>query len=157
MSADQNIEHPHVVHHSPPTWRTSASATLHCLTGCTIGEVLGLIIGVTLQLGITLTIALAVALAFIIGISLAVRPLMKDQKLGLLDALRIVWIAEIVSISVMELSMNWVDLYIGGIGAPSVFSSIFWIGIMFAIPAGFVAAWPVNYVLLRMHLKSCCH
>jgi hypothetical protein len=155
MPVDQNIEHSHVAHHSPPTWRTSASATLHCLTGCTIGEVLGLMIGVTLQLGITLTIALAVALAFIIGISLAVRPLMKDQKLSLFDALSIVWIAELVSISVMELAMNWVDLYIGGIGAPSVFSSIFWIGIMFAIPAGFIAAWPVNYVLLRMHLKSC--
>jgi hypothetical protein len=155
MPPDQNIEHSHVGHHPPPTWRTSASATLHCLTGCAIGEVLGLMIGVTLQLGITLTIALAVALAFIIGISLAVQPIMKDQKLSLFDALQIVWIAEVVSISVMELAMNWVDLYIGGIGAPSVFSSIFWIGIMFAIPAGFVAAWPVNYVLLRMHLKSC--
>ena len=155
MPADQNIEHPGGMHHSPPTWRTSASATLHCLTGCAIGEVLGLMIGVTLQLGVTLTIALAVALAFLIGISLAVRPLMKDQNLSLVDALRIVWIAELISISVMELAMNWVDLYIGGIGAPSVFSSIFWIGIMFAIPAGFIAAWPVNYVLLRMHRKSC--
>ena len=138
-----------------PPGRTSAAATLHCLTGCAIGEVLGLMIGVTLQLGVTLTITLAVMLAFIIGISLAVRPLMQDQNLKLIDALRIVWVAEIISIGVMELAMNWVDFYIGGIAAPSIFSSIFWIGIMFAIPAGFIAAWPVNYVLLRMHLKSC--
>ena len=112
-------------------------------------------IGVTLQLGVTLTITLAVALAFIIGISLAVRPLMQDQNLKLIDALRVVWVAELISIGVMELAMNWVDFYIGGISAPSIFSSIFWIGIMFAIPACFIAAWPVNYVLLRMHLKSC--
>ena len=155
MPTDQSAQPSHSGHHSPPTWRTSAAATLHCLTGCAIGEVLGLMIGVTLQLGVTLTITLAVVLAFTIGISLAVRPLMQDQNLKLIDALRIVWVAEIISIGVMELAMNWVDFHIGGIAAPSIFSSIFWIGIMFAIPAGFIAAWPVNYVLLRMHLKSC--
>ena len=125
MPTDQNTQLSHSGHHSPPTWRTSAAATLHCLTGCAIGEVLGLMIGVTLQLGVTLTITLAVVLAFTIGISLAVRPLMRDQNLSLIDALRIVWVAEIISIGVMELAMNWVDFYIGGIAAPSIFSSIF--------------------------------
>ena len=125
MTTNQSIQLSHSEHHSPPTWRTSAAATLHCLTGCAIGEVLGLMIGVTLQLGVTLTITLAVALAFIIGISLAVRPLMQDQNLKLIDALRVVWVAELISIGVMELAMNWVDFYIGGISAPSIFSSIF--------------------------------
>ena len=155
MNVNSSSETNHTERHPPPTWRTSAAATLHCLTGCAIGEVLGLMIGVSLQLGVTYTIALAVFLAFVIGISLAVIPLIRDQKLSWFNALRVVWIPEIISISVMELAMNWVDLYVGGIEAHSVFSSIFWIGILVAIPAGFLAAWPVNYVLLRMHLKSC--
>jgi len=136
-------------------WKTSAKATLHCLTGCAIGEVAGLLIGVSLGIGVFWTITLAVVLAFVVGISLAVKPIIQDQEIGIGAALKIVWIGEIISISVMEITMNAVDLGIGGVDVPTVFTGIFWFGIAVAIPCGFIAAWPVNHLLLKKHLKSC--
>lgn len=149
------VHHHDVKKHSPV--KTSAHATLHCLIGCTIGEVLGLLIGVSLGLGVFLTIALAVALAFFFGLVLAVLPIMRDQGLSTIAALKVVWLGEVISISVMEFVMNAVDYAIGGLHAMSVFEPIFWIGIAAAIPAGFLAAWPVNHWLLARHLKGCAH
>lgn len=134
---------------------TSFHATVHCLTGCVIGEVVGLAIGVTFGLSIFATIALATGLAYASGITLGVAPVMRREKLGFLPALRIIWIGEVISIGVMELVMNWVDYEMGGMAAPSVLSWMFWRGLLFAVPAGFLAAWPVNYWLLRRNLKAC--
>ena len=135
--------------------RTSAQATLHCLTGCVIGEVAGLAIGVTLALGIWPTIILATALAYASGITLGLLPVMKSRGVGLLEAFRIIWIGEVISIGVMEIVMNYVDYHMGGMAAPSIASWMFWRGILFAVPAGFLAAWPVNYWLLKRDLKRC--
>lgn len=135
--------------------RTSAQATLHCLTGCVIGEVAGLVIGVSLGLPIWQTIVLATALAYISGMTLGLLPVMKNQGVSMLQALRIIWIGEVISIGVMELVMNFVDYQMGGMSAPSVASWMFWRGLVFAVPAGFVAAWPVNYWLLKRELKAC--
>ncbi len=60
-----------------------------------------------------------------------------------------------ISIGVMEIVMNAVDYQMGGMGAPSIFSWMFVRGLVFAIPAGFLAAWPVNYWLIRRDLKGC--
>ena len=135
--------------------RTSAQATLHCLTGCVIGEVAGLAIGVSLGLGIWPTIILATVLAYATGITLGLLPVMRSRHVGLVEAFRIIWIGEVISIGVMEIVMNFVDYQMGGMGAPSVASWMFWRGILFAVPAGFLAAWPVNYWLLRRDLKAC--
>jgi hypothetical protein len=43
------------------------SATLHCLTGCAIGEVLGMVIGTGLGWDDVPTILLSVILAFVFG------------------------------------------------------------------------------------------
>ena len=51
-------------HHAGPTgfasvpWSVAASATLHCLTGCAIGEVLGMVIGTALGLHNAATVVL---------------------------------------------------------------------------------------------------
>ena len=135
--------------------RASAQATLHCLTGCVIGEVAGLLIGVSLGLPVWATIALATALAYLAGITLGLVPVMRSQQVGMLKALRIIWIGEVISIGVMEIVMNYVDYQMGGMTAPSVASWMFWRGIFFAVPAGFLAAWPVNYWLLKRDLKAC--
>ncbi|HYG30431.1 MAG TPA: DUF4396 domain-containing protein [Allosphingosinicella sp.] len=134
---------------------TSLHATLHCLTGCVIGEVAGLAIGVTLGLSTFATIALATALAYASGMTLGLVPVMRRERIGMLAALRIIWIGEVISIGVMELVMNWVDYEMGGMAAPSVLSWMFWRGLLFAVPAGFLAAWPVNYWLLSRNLKAC--
>ena len=136
-------------------WRTSAQATLHCLTGCVIGEVAGLMIGVGLGLGVWPTIVLATVLAYTAGMTLGLIPVMRRQGVGMLQALRIIWIGEVISIGVMEVVMNFVDYQMGGMAAPSVASWMFWRGIALAVPAGFLAAWPVNYWLLKRELKAC--
>jgi hypothetical protein len=147
--------HVHHGHAGGGALRTSAQATLHCLTGCVIGESAGLMIGVSLGLQVWLTIALATALSYLSGITLGLLPVMKDRGVGILQALRIIWIGEVISIGVMELVMNFVDYQVGGMTAPSIASWVFWRGLMFAIPAGFLAAWPVNYWLLKRELKAC--
>ena len=135
--------------------RVSAQATLHCLTGCVIGEVAGLLIGVGLGLAVWQTIALATVLAYATGMTLGLLPVMRSRGVGIGAAFRIIWLGEVVSIGVMELVMNLVDYQMGGMTAPSVLSWMFWRGILFAIPAGFLAAWPVNYWLIRRDLKGC--
>lgn len=147
--------HSHHGHGGGGAWRTSAQATLHCLTGCVIGEVAGLAIGVTLGLPVWQTIVLATALAYLSGMTLGLVPVMRNQGVSLLEALRIIWIGEVISIGVMELVMNYVDYQMGGMTAPSVASWMFWRGLVFAIPAGFIAAWPVNFWLLKRELKAC--
>ncbi len=146
-----------------PSWRarrrgslkTSLQATLHCLTGCVIGEVAGLAIGVTLGLPAWQTIVLATALAYASGMTLGLVPVMRNRGVGMLDALRIIWIGEVISIGVMELVMNVVDYQMGGMSASSVLTWMFWRGLLLAIPAGFLAAWPVNFWLLKRELKAC--
>lgn len=149
------MDHSHHHGHGATTLGTSASATLHCLTGCIIGEVAGLAIGVELGLGTWPTILLATFLAYVSGFTLGLLPVMKDRGIGLAAAFRIIWIGEAVSIGVMEIAMNFIDYHMGGMAAPTVMSWMFWRGLLLAVPAGFLAAWPVNYWLLRRNLKSC--
>ena len=149
--------HAHHGHGGGGPLKTSAQATLHCLTGCVIGEVTGLIIGVSLGFSPWQTIALATVLAYAAGITLGLLPVVRAQRIGLVDAFKIIWVGEVISIGVMEIVMNFVDYQMGGMTAPSVASWMFWRGIAFAIPAGFLAAWPVNYWLLKREIKQPCH
>lgn len=149
--------HAYLGHGGGGPLKTSAQATLHCLTGCVIGEVAGLIIGVTLGFAPWQTILLATMLAYTAGITLGLLPVMRAQKIGALAAFKIIWLGEVISIGVMEIVMNFVDYQMGGMSAPSIASWMFWRGIAFAIPAGFLAAWPVNYWLLKREIKQPCH
>ena len=100
------------------------------------------------------TITLAVILAYVSGLSLAILPIMKHERLSFTRALRVVWIGEGISIGIMELVMNWVDYWIGGVQAMSVLEPIFWLGLLVAVPAAFVAAWPANHWLLKKELRA---
>jgi hypothetical protein len=120
-----------------------------------IGEVIGLMIGVGLGLGTWPTIALATLLSYVSGMTLGLLPVMRSQQVGFLQALRIIWVGEVISIGVMEVVMNFVDYQMGGMGAPSILHWAFWRGIVLAMPAGFLAAWPVNYWLIKRELKAC--
>jgi hypothetical protein len=147
--------HSHHGHGSAGPFRVSAQATLHCLTGCIVGETAGLALGVTLGLVAWQTIVLATLLSYVSGFTLGVLPVMKSRATSFRIALRIIWIGEAVSIGVMEIVMNLVDYQMGGMAAPSILSWMFWRGLAFAVPAGFIAAWPVNYWLIRRDLKAC--
>lgn len=134
----------------------TTSATLHCLTGCAIGEFAGLAIGVSLGLGPWVTMTLATVLGFISGYALGLLPLVR-QGLGWLQAFRTIWLGETISIAAMEIAMNFTDYHVGGVQALSLLSPIFWLGYATALPAGFFVAWPVNYWLLKRNVKQACH
>lgn len=136
--------------------RLASSATLHCLTGCAIGEFAGLAIGVSLGLDPWTTMSLATALGFLSGYTLGLWPLVKTGMTWL-QAFRTIWLGETVSIAVMELVMNFTDYHVGGVQASSIFAPMFWFGFLAALPAGYLAAWPVNYWLLKRKVKKPCH
>ena len=147
----------HGVHAAPLSLpRLTTAATLHCLTGCAIGEFIGLSLGVSLGLAPMATMLLATVLGFVSGFTLGLRPLLK-QGMGLATAFKAIWLGETISIAVMELTMNLADFHVGGLVAPSMLSPTFWLGYAVALPAGFLAAWPVNYLLLRSRIKKPCH
>ena len=125
----------------------AASATLHCLTGCAIGEVLGLLIGTALDLSVGVTIALAVALAFLFGYALSTLPLIK-AGLGFFAALSVVFAADTLSIATMELVDNAVMAVIPGAMNAGLVNPVFWLSMAAALAAAFVAAFPVNRYLL---------
>lgn len=91
----------------------AASATLHCITGCAIGEIAGLMIGTALSLSTGITIALAVVLAFLFGYALSTLPLIQ-AGLGFTAALSVVFAADTLSIAVMEIIDNAVMAIIPG-------------------------------------------
>ena len=80
---------------------------------------------------------------------------MRDHGKNFMQALKLIWLGEVISIGVMEIAMNATDYYMGGMTAGSLLASQFWIAMMVAIPTGFVAAWPVNWWLLSRDLKVC--
>lgn len=125
----------------------AANATLHCLTGCAIGEVTGLIIGTALGLSVGVTIAIAVALAFVFGFALSTLPLLKTG-MGFFAALSVVFAADTLSIATMELVDNVVMALIPGAMGAGLVSPLFWIAMPISLAAAFVAAYPVNRYLL---------
>ncbi len=147
-------------HHGHAAGATQAglatSSTLHCLTGCAIGEWIGLAIGVTLGWNPWFTMAFATVLAFISGYSLGLLPLIR-QGMRPWQAFKTIWLGETLSIAVMEFAMNFTDYHVGGVTAGSIFEPVFWGGFIAAMAAGFAAAWPMNYWLLRRSIKQPCH
>src|ERR671911_60751 len=127
--------------------RTAFSATLHCLTGCAIGEVLGIVIGTALGWGNVATIALAVVLAFFFGYSLTMIPLLRSG-LALATTLPFAFASDTLSITVMEIVDNAIMLVVPGAMEAGPGSFLFWGSLAFALAVAFVAAFPVNRWLI---------
>ena len=131
-------------HHQPPSLnRLALSATLHCLTGCGIGEVLGLVIGTTLGWGTVATIALAVALAFFFGYLMTLVPLLRSG-MSMSRAMRVALAADSVSITVMEIIDNAVILAVPGAMSAGLASWLFWVSLAFALIVAAFVVFPVN-------------
>jgi len=127
--------------------RVAFSATLHCLTGCAIGEILGLAVGTALGWGNFETIVLAIVLAFFFGYSFTVVPLLRSG-LAFGAAAGIAFAADTVSITVMEIVDNAVVLLIPGAMDAGLDELLFWASLAFALAVAFVAAYPVNRWLI---------
>lgn len=123
------------------------SATLHCLTGCAIGEIVGLVIGVSLGLTALTTIAISITLAFIFGYFLSMLPLLKNG-INLKQALKLVLVADTLSITSMEIAENFIMFVIPGAMSSGLAHPLFWISMAFSFVIGFAVAYPVNKILL---------
>jgi len=123
------------------------SATVHCLTGCAIGEVLGMIIGTALGWSDVQTIVLAIALAFLFGYTLTSLPLLRSgMALGAVIPLALA--SDTVSIAVMEIVDNTVLLLVPGAMEAGLGDLKFWLSLAFALLVAGAAAYPVNRWLL---------
>jgi hypothetical protein len=131
----------------PELTRVAVSATLHCLTGCAIGEVLGMVIGTALGFSDWGTVALAVALAFVFGYGLTSLPLLRSG-LALSAVVPIALAADTFSIAVMEIVDNAVMLLVPGAMEAGLDSLLFWGSLAFALAVAFVVALPVNRWLI---------
>jgi len=149
-----HTDKPHTTHGSH-SFRTAAHATLHCLTGCVIGEFIGLAIGVSFGLAPAMSMGLSTLLAYLSGFSLTLFPLMRRTGLSFPAAFRAIWLGELISIGVMELVMNTIDYHLGGVRSGSIDNPLFWKALTAAVPAGYIAALPVNAWLIGREMKHC--
>jgi hypothetical protein len=127
--------------------RLAVSATLHCLTGCAIGEVLGLVLGTWWGWSNGPTIALAVALAFVFGYALTIAPVLRSG-LPLRRALAVAFAADTLSILTMEIVDNAIMLAVPGAMEAGLLSPLFWGALAFALAVAFVVTVPVNRALI---------
>ena len=132
-------------HDSAPAGLTklAVSATLHCLTGCAIGEVLGMVIGTAFGWSNLATIVLSIALAFVFGYSLTIRPVLKSG-LPLRRAIGVALAADTVSIAVMEVVDNAVMFGVPGAMNAGLANWIFWASLVFSLAIAFAVTVPVN-------------
>jgi len=127
--------------------RVAFSATVHCLTGCAIGEVLGMVIGTALGWGNAATIVLAVILAFFFGYALTMLPLLR-AGMAFATAVRLALASDTASIAIMEIVDNAIMLVIPGAMDAGLNSLLFWGSLAFSLVVAGVAAFPVNRFLI---------
>jgi Domain of unknown function (DUF4396) len=142
----------HAHHHEMPTEGSAltgvaVAATLHCLTGCALGEIAGMAIGTALGFSDFATIALAVALAFLFGYTLTSLPLLR-AGLALSAVIPIALASDTFSIAIMEIVDNLVMVAIPGALHAGLSDLLFWGSLSFALAVAFVCAVPVNRWLI---------
>jgi hypothetical protein len=139
-------------HHEMPTEGSALtgvalSATLHCLTGCAIGEVTGVAIGTALGWSDLATIFLAIGLAFLFGYALTSWPLLR-AGLALSAVVPIALASDTLSIATMEVVDNAILLIIPGAMDAGLADVLFWGSLSFALVIAFILTVPVNRWLI---------
>ena len=119
------------------------SATLHCLTGCAIGEVLGVVLATWWGWSTGPSIALAVVLAFFFGYLLTFTGV-RRAGMDVRTAVRTAIAADTLSILVMELVDNGVILTVPGAMEAGLADALFWGSLLFSLALAFVVTVPVN-------------
>ncbi len=125
----------------------AVSATLHCLTGCAIGEILGMVIATALGLGNAASIIVAILLAFLFGYGLTVRSLI--GAVGMRQATRLAFASDTLSITTMEVVDNLFIIAVPGALAAGLGDGLFWWSLIFSLVIAFVVTVPVNQWLIN--------
>ncbi|TYR65688.1 DUF4396 domain-containing protein [Streptomyces parvus] len=139
--------HTHADHHGKyaqgASWPMAAKATLHCLTGCAIGEILGMVIGTALLWGNVETMVLAISLAFLFGYSFTLFAVLR-AGLDLKSAVKVALAADTVSIAVMELVDNGIIALTPGAMEAHLSDGLFWSALLGGFVVAFLITTPVN-------------
>jgi uncharacterized protein DUF4396 len=155
---DHSNHHHHSHSHYEKNAKTAShfslaiSATFHCLLGCGIGEVAGMIISTVMNISMMNATILSIMLGFIAGLTLGVLPLIK-AKFSFKNALKTVVIAEGLSIAVMEGFEVLTQWAIPGVMTAQLTDLIFWIGMFASLLVGFIAALPVNLIMIKKGVR----
>ncbi|MFI6150159.1 DUF4396 domain-containing protein [Streptomyces sp. NPDC051109] len=146
-SREHRDDHAGHAGHGGASWAMAARATLHCLTGCAIGEVLGMVIGTALGWGNVPTMILAIILAFFFGYALTLRGILA-AGVDLRAAVRVALAADTLSIAVMELIDNGVIALWPGAMDARLSEALFWTALAISLALAFVVTTPVNKWLI---------
>ena len=117
--------------------------TLHCLTGCAIGEILGMVIGTALNWPNIPTTILAIILAFFFGYLLTVISLYR-KNIKAKQAVKTAVATDTVSITSMETIDNLFIWLVPGAIHASLSSWLFWWSLTMSLLVAFVLTVPVN-------------
>src|SRR5690348_8361004 len=128
------------------SWTVAVSATLHCLTGCAIGEILGMVIATAAGLGNAPSIGLSIVLAFAFGYALTMRLLLR--RVGARRAASLAFASDTVSITTMEIMDNLFILAVPGALAAGLADALFWWSLIASLVVAFVVTVPVNRWLI---------
>jgi hypothetical protein len=135
------------MHEQTSLTRSAVQATLHCLTGCAIGEILGMIIATAFGWGNAASIAISIVLAFFFGYALTVRSL-RRAGVETRRALSLAFASDTLSITTMEIVDNGFVLLVPGALAAGLGDALFWWSLAVSLAIAFVAAVPVNRWLI---------
>ncbi|RYY47105.1 MAG: DUF4396 domain-containing protein [Chitinophagaceae bacterium] len=156
MDHTHHHEHPH--HQPSPVIskqeniKLAVSATLHCLLGCGIGEVVGMIIATYFGFSMTSSLVISIVLGFVFGFALGIIPLLR-KGISFSQSLKIVLVAEGLSIAVMEAFEVLTQVFIPGVMDAHLSDWIFWLGMIAGLIVGFIAAFPVNYYMIKRGVR----
>ncbi len=131
------------MNHGTASWSMAARATLHCLTGCAVGEITGMVIGTALGWGNAPTMIVAIALAFVFGYSLTLSAVLRSG-LGPRAAVKVALAADTVSIAVMELVDNGIVAVTPGAMDAQLSDGLFWAALLGGLAVAFLLTTPVN-------------
>jgi hypothetical protein len=127
--------------------RTAFSATVHCLTGCAIGEVLGMVLATAFGWGDAASIAVSILLAFVFGYGLTSLPLLR-AGLPPRQVTRLALASDTFSIATMEVVDSLFIILVPGAIAAGLGDPLFWWSLGVALFLAFWAAFPVNRYLI---------
>ena len=131
--------------------KLAAQATFHCLMGCGVGDILGVIIGTFFGFPYGMRVVAGVIFGFIFGFIFSAIPLIKHMSFA--SAAKIILTTEVLSILVMESAEAGTEIVFPGMRKMGLPHIQYWIGLLTALIAGFVIAFPVNYALVKKGIR----